>query len=259
MKVVALPGLVFGLAIGGAMSDDVVKELAPTGTLRVGIAYAPTATPIFAVKDQAGEVHGVPRDLGIALAKQLGVPFEIVTAATTAELTEACSSGAIDIAFMPVDEERRKRLAFSPAYFVIENTYLIAGRPDIKTIADVDRTDVTVVGIAGSTTIRAAGRTLRSAKVAPARSFDDAMAMLKAGAVQGFALTHDSLPKLQKQLPGSRILDGAFQTTDVAIALQKNHAAALACVTDFVKSAKANGVLRKAFDDAGLNDLPIAS
>jgi polar amino acid transport system substrate-binding protein len=98
----------------------------------VGVAYAPSPTPIFVSKDSAGNVRGVPRDLGTALAKSLGVPVEIVVMATTGELTDACSAGAIDIGFMPADDERRKRLDFSPPYFVIESTYLAAGASDIK-------------------------------------------------------------------------------------------------------------------------------
>jgi hypothetical protein len=42
-------------------------------------------------------------------------------------------------------------------------------------------------------------------------STDEAMGMMKVGTAQAFALTHDALPTLQKQLPGSRILDGAFR------------------------------------------------
>jgi polar amino acid transport system substrate-binding protein len=40
--------------------------------------------------------------------------------------------------------------------------------------------------------------------------------------------------------------------------VQKDHPAALAYVTNFIKSAKADGTVRRAFDDAGLNALPIA-
>jgi polar amino acid transport system substrate-binding protein len=261
MKVATLLGLMFVLSIGtgaSAVGDDVMKQLVPTGKLRVGVAYAPAPTPIFVTKDAAGDVHGVPLDLGIALAKALGVPVEIVVVTTTGELTNACSSGAIDIGFMPADDERRTRVDFSPPYFVIESTYLVTGRSAIKTLADVDRREVTVVGIAGSTTMRAAGRSLKRAKVFPAKSVDEAMGMMKAETAQAFALTHDALPTLQKQLPGSRILDGAFQTTGVAIAVQKDRPAALAYVNDFVESAKANGIVRRAFDDAGLNRLPIA-
>jgi polar amino acid transport system substrate-binding protein len=253
--------LVLALSIStaaAAVEDNVMKQLVSTGKLRVGVAYAPAPTPIFVVKDAAGDVHGVPRDLGAALAKALGVSIEIVVAATTGELTDACSSGAIDIGFMPADDERRSRLDFSPPYFVIESTYLAAGPSDIKTLADVDRPGITVVGIAGSTTMRAAGRSLKTAKIVAAKSVDEAMAMMKAGTAQAFALTHDALPPLQKQLPGSRILDGAFQTTGVAIAVQKDRPAALAYIKAFIESAKANGIVRRAFDDAGLNQLPIA-
>jgi polar amino acid transport system substrate-binding protein len=234
-----------------------MKELAPTGRLRIGVAYAPAPTPVFVAKDARGEVHGVPLDLGTALATELGVPSEIRVAATNGELTDALSSGTIDVGFMPADSERRKRVDFSPAYFVIESTYLALGS-DIKTMADVDRPEVTVVGAEGSTTLRAAARSLRTAKVVPAKSIDEAMDLMRSGTAQAFALAHDSLPTLKKTLPGSRILDGAFQTTGVAIAVQKNRTAALAYVARFIEDAKASGIVRRAFNDAGLQSLPIA-
>ena len=56
-------------------------------------------------------------------------------------------------------------------------------------------------------------------EVVAAKTVDEAIGMLKAGTAQAFALTHDALPPLQKMLPGSRILDGAFQTTGVGLAL----------------------------------------
>ena len=259
MRVVTLAAALLAWAANAeaGVDESVLKQLVPTGTLRVGIAYAPRPTPVFVTKDTAGDVRGVPRDIGAAIAKSLGVPVEYVVKATTGELTDACSSGAIDIGFMPADDERRKRVDFSPPYFVIESTYLAAGSTDIKTLADVDRPDITVVGINGSTTIRAAGRSLKSAKIVAAKSVDEAMEVMKSGGAQALALTHDSLPALQNQLPGSRILDGAFQTTDVAVAVQKDKPAALSYVKDFVTSAKASGVVRKAFDDAGLKGLAI--
>ena len=259
MKAIAYLSL--ALAVGGAaaaVEDNVMKQLVPTGTLRVGVAYAPSPTPIFVAKDASGDVHGVARDLGTALAKTLGVPPELVVKATTGELTDALTAGAIDVGFMPADDARRQRLDFSPPYFIIESTYLVAGSPDIKTLADVDRPDMTVVGIAGSTTMAAAGRTLKVARLVPAKSVDEAMALMGSGAARAFALTHDALPPLQKALPGSRILDGAFQTTGVGIAVQKNRPAALGFVRDFVERAKSDGSVRRAFDAAGLSGLPLA-
>lgn len=241
------------------LEDESLRQLAATGRLRVGVAYAPLPTPVFVARNAAGDVHGVPRDIGAALAVALGVPCELIVAATTAALTEACVSGAIDIGFMPVDDERRKLLDFSPPYFVIESTYLASSASGITAMAEVDRPEITVVGIDGSTTMRAAGRNLKIAQLVGARSVDEAMAMMKTGTVQAFALTHDSLPPLAQQLPGSRILAGAFQITGVAIALQKNRPAARAFVSAFIEDARANGIVRRAFDNAGLKRLAIAS
>ena len=254
-------GVLFAFFMGTmamAADDNWKQELTPTGTLRVGVAYGPKPTPIFVTKDSAGQARGVAVDLGQALARELGVPVELLVAATTAELTDACEAGRIDVGFMPADDERRKRLDFSPPYFVIESTFLASVSSNIHTIAEVNRPDVTVVGIAGSTTIRAATRSASTAKIIAAKSIDEAMGLMKAGQAQAFALTQDSLPPLQKELPGSRILPGAFQVTGVAMALPKNRPAALAVVTRFVNQAKANGLVRRAFDDAGLNALQVA-
>ncbi len=242
----------------GVVDNEALKQLAPTGTLRVGVAYAPSATPLFVVKDANGDVRGVPRTIGMALAKSLGANIDIVAKATTGELADALRSGAIDIAFMPVDDERRKILDFSPPYFSIECTYLVVATSGIKTLGEVDRPDVTVVGIAGSTTNRAASQTLQKAHVVSAKSIDDAMALMRSGKAQAFALTHDALPTLQAQLLGSRILDGAFKVNGVAIAIPKGRPAALAYITEFMKNAKANGTVRRALDEAGFDWIEVA-
>lgn len=238
--------------------DPLATELFPTGRLRVGVAYAPRPTPIFVARAADGTYQGVPLDLGQALAQSLGVPIEVVAAATTAELTQACLSGAIDLGFMPADEARREHLDFSPPYFVIESTFLVAGPTGLASLADVDRAGITVVGIAGSTTIRAAQRSLGTATVVAAKSIDEAMALMKSGRAQAFALTHDALPPLQQTLPGSRILEGSFQVTGVAMALCRHRPAALAHITRFMQEAKASGLVRRAFDAAGLGGLSVA-
>lgn len=260
MKAATILGLTLALFSSGAFAieDSAMKQLAPTGKLRIGVAYAPSPTPVFVVKDASGDIKGAAKDIGAALAKSLGVPFDYTVVATTGELTDLVADGKIDIGFMPADDERRKRVDFSPNYFVIESTYLASAASGIKTIPEVDKPDVTVVAINGSTTSRAASRTLKTAKVVNAKSVDEAMDVMKAGGAQAFALTHDSLPALQPKLPGSLILDGAFQTVGVAIGIHKDNPAALAALTQFVDKAKADGTIRKAFDDAGLTKAQIA-
>ena len=234
------------------------SELAPTGKLRFGVAAAPERTTFFVVREAEGEPRGVTVDLGRELARRAGTPIEFLVAPNSGELTDALSCGVIDAAFMPVDDERRKRVAFGPAYFVFENTYLVHAGSDIDTIAEVDRPGIRVIGIAGTTTIRTAGRLLEKTIIAPVGSVSQALELLGSGQADAFALTRDSLQVFAARLPGSRILDGAFHQTGIAIAVPKDRPNALAYVTAFMEEAKASGMVRRVFDDAGLKQLAVA-
>ena len=186
------------------------------------------------------------------------MPVEFLVAPNSGEVTDALAAATIDVAFMPVDDERKTRIDFGPAYFVVESTYLVTAESGITRLAEVDRGGVRVVGIANTTTIRAAGRTLKHTTVAAATSVDEAMAMLRLGSADAFALSHDSLPPLAVGLPGSRILDGGFQHPVIAIAVPKNRPLALASATAFMEDAKRSGLVRRALDAAGFKDAAVA-
>lgn len=235
-----------------------MSEFTPTAKLRVGVAFAPSPSPLFVVKDAGGTPRGVTVDLAEALAKELAVPLELFVAPNTGELVDALEAGRIDVSFMPVDEERKKRIAFGPVYFEVESTYMVTAASGIRTVAEVDRAGVRVVGIANTTTIRAAGRSLKNTAPVAAASISDAMAMMTGGQADAFALSRDSLPLFVAQLPGSRMVEGGFQFTGVAIAVGKDKAEALAAVTAFLEKAKRSGLVKKAFARAGLAHLAVA-
>ena len=235
-----------------------MKDIAPTGKLRVGVVYAPVATAFFVTKDADGRPHGVTVDLANELAANLGVPVEFMVAPNSGEVTQATSAGAVDVAFMPVDDERKAKVDFGPAYFLGESTYLVRPGSDIKTLADVDRAQVRVIGIANTTTIRSATRALKITKIAPVPSVEEAMAMMRDGRADAFALSKDSLRPLAATLPGSRILDEAFHVVGIAIAVPKNRPAALAYASAFMEAAKASGSVRRALDRAGMTGEAVA-
>jgi polar amino acid transport system substrate-binding protein len=235
-----------------------MNELIPTGKLRVGVASAPAPSPLFVVKGPGGAPRGVTVDLGNALASELGVAAEFVVAPNTGELVDALEAGTIDVTFTPVDDERKKRIDFGPEYFLVESTYMVTEVSGIKTVDEVDRAGVRVVGIANTTTIRAAGRTLTNTTVRAAQSIGEAIEMMTSGKADAFALSRDSLPPFVAKLPGSRIVDGGFQFTSVAIAVPKARPKSLAYVTVFMQRVKKSGAVRRAFDAAGLTHLDVA-
>jgi polar amino acid transport system substrate-binding protein len=89
-------------------------------------------------------------------------------------------------------------------------------------------------------------------------SVEQAMAMMRAGEADAFALSKDSLRPLIADFPGARILDDAFHLVGIAIAVPKNRPAALAYVSAFLEEAKASGSVRRALDRAGMKDEAVA-
>jgi len=254
---VTLLGVV--LTGGPATAADGAKQLAASGILRVGVVEAPNAGAFFIAKDKAtGQLHGVTVDLGAALARKLGVPLDYRVFPNSGECTEATASGAVDVAFMPVDEERKGKVAFGPAYYLLESTYLVSGASGAKNLSDVDQARMRVVGIANTTTIRASARTLTNTRPVPARSVEEAVELMRSGQADAFALSRDSLKPFLKVLPGSHIVEGGFQQTSISVAVPKERPEALAYVTAFLEEAKSNGTVRAAFDKVGLKDEPVA-
>ncbi|MDL2405993.1 transporter substrate-binding domain-containing protein [Rhizobium calliandrae] len=238
--------------------DAALAELTPTGKLRVGIIAAPTPSVLFA-RHEGEEVSGVTVDLAQALASQLGAFLDIVVFMNSGACTEALEKGAIDVSFMPVDEERRKRVAFGPAYYLLESTYLVTGVSGIRTLAEIDREGIRVVGIANTTTIRASTRSLTKTVPMAQESIAAAVDLLLTGQAEALALSRDAFHTLLPKFAGARVLDGGFQQTGIAIAVAKNRPAALALVTAFMNDAKSSGLVRRALDAAGFAHEPVAS
>jgi polar amino acid transport system substrate-binding protein len=240
-------------------SEAAVRELAPTGTLRVGVAVGPAASPGWTIADPVtGDPSGVAVDLGRALASRIGTPLQIVRYASSGEVTEALAREAIDVAFMPVDEDRKQVVAFGPNYALGTSTYLVPDGSPITSIEEVDREGIRVGGVESTTTIRAARRSLSAAEVTGTTGADELLALLRAGEVDAVALGRDSLQQLAGLVPGSRILDGHFLSAGTAIAVPKGRPAALELASTFIENAKADGVVQAAFDRAGLTGASVA-
>lgn len=238
------------------MNED-IKELAPIRRLRGGVVTAPAASVFFAVQDDKGP-HGVTVDLLRFFAERLKLPLDLQIFPNSGEATDAVATAACDIAFMPRDAAREARLAFGPAYFMIQSTYLVPAGSAIRTVEEVNRAGVRIVAIANTTTMRSARRTAPLAQVSEVPSVDEMVRLAAAGEGDAFALSHDSLAPLLPKLPGARILSGGFQQTGISVAVPPNRPKALALISGLLEEAKTNGVVRRALDAAGFGDAEIA-
>ena len=227
------------IVAGSAAADDdaAKRELAPTGKLRLGIAAGPTIGAGNVVMDAAsGQPRGIAVDLGGELA----------------------TSDAWDVAFIPVDEERRKKVDFGAAHIVLQSTWLVGPGSPIATLADVDKPGMRPAAVENTATARAAARSLRNNTVTLVKSAGELFELLRTDNADAIAQSRESLTALAAKLPGARVLDGAYLSSYVAVAVPKGRPAALAYVTVFVEQAKASGSVRRALDKGGLRSSVVA-
>lgn len=236
----------------------VLQQLAPTGKLRIAIAVAPSPSAQFAIKDASGEYRGVAVILGRALAHKLGVPAELVAHNGSGEIQNSAADNKWDVAFLPVDEERKKFVDFGNAYHLLQSTYLVSPNAKFASVAAANAPGVRIGGVTGTATFRTSNKTAPNATHVEFAKTDAAVTALKEGQVDALAFSRESLTGLQPKIPGSRILDGGFLNSTTSIAVPKGRPAALAYATGFIEEVKASGLVRRAFDEMGLTSSQVA-
>ncbi|MBY0336083.1 MAG: transporter substrate-binding domain-containing protein [Acetobacteraceae bacterium] len=252
-----LPALFLLPAPAFAQAGDALRELAPTGRLRVGIGVAPVGSAFWTRRGPDGRPQGVTIVLAEAMAAALNLPLDLVAMNSSSEVTDAVAAGGVDLAFMPADAERAARVAFGPNYFLFVSTLMVVPGVALTHADQANREGLTIVGIRGTTTLRSAMRAYPRAAFLEATSVDDAMAALRDGRAQAVALGRESLDTLLPQVPGARILDGHFHATGTAVAVPPNRPRALALASDWMERAKADGTVRRALDAGGISG-PVA-
>jgi polar amino acid transport system substrate-binding protein len=252
ISTVMLAALASVVAVARADDTAAKAELAPTGRLRVGIAVAPTLGAGNVAREPGGGYRGVAVDLGEELARRLGVPAEFVPYPNSGALTDAVAGGAWDVAFLPVDAQRKAKVDFGSAHIVLQSTYLVGPGSAIAALADADKPGVRVAGVENTATARAAQASLKRVTMTLVKTADELFELLKSGQADAIALSRESLSTLSARLPGSRVLDGAYLNSYVAVAVPKGRPAALAYASAFVDAAIASGSVRRTLDSIGL-------
>jgi polar amino acid transport system substrate-binding protein len=234
-----------------------LKELAPTGKLRLAIAVSPSPSAQFAIQD-GNTYRGVAVTLGRALAAKLGVPLEIIPHQASGEIQNSAASNRWDVAFLPVDDERKKFVDFGNAYHLLQSTFLVGSDSKIQSVKDADAKGIGLGGVANTATFRAAKKATPSATHIDFSGVDAAVAAMREGKIEAIALSRESLSGLLGKIAGARILDDAFLNSSTAVCVPKGKPAALAYVSEFIEEAKASGLVRKALDEMGLKASQVA-
>ena len=232
------------------MDADILAQLAPTGTLRVGLNMANGLLITGTAPD--GEPDGVAPDMGRAVAERLGVPVALVQFASPGEVADAAADNVWDIGLIGAEPARAEVMDFTAAYVEIEATYLVPKRSSFMTVEDVDSAGTRIAISGRSAYDLYLTRALNHAELVRSQGISGAVEIFTNDHLDALAGLRPALVKEAEQLPDTRILDGKFTAVQQAIGVQKGNAAGARFVSDFVEEAKASGLVATLIERHGV-------
>ena len=232
-------------------SKDVARELAPSGTLRVGINFG----NMVLAQGTAEAPRGITPDLSRELGKRLGVPIEFIAFDAAGKTFEALKAGKLDIVFLAIEPVRAAEVEFTAPYVLIEGVYIVAKDSPLQTIADVDRDGVRIGVNKDSAYDLFLTRTLKHAKLARGESGVDLFLKDKLEAAAGIK---QPLAALAKTNPNLRLIDRRFMEIRQAMGTPKGRDAGARYLRTFVEEMKASGFVADALKRSNQPDAAVA-
>ena len=238
------------------ISEQEKRELAPSGTMRVGLNYQ---NFLLVGRDSPdGTPNGIAPDLARELARRAGLPIQYLRYDTAGKLADAVKDGAWDVAFLGNEPARADVISFSSAYLEIPITFLVPAGSPIRSIDQVDAAGVRVAVSAKSAYDLYLTRTLKKAQVV---RVDGIEASFRAFVDQKLEALGGLKPRLvadAEELAGSRVLEGQISAVQQSVGVPKARGQAAAFLRRFVREIKAEGLVGRLIQKHGVRGVGVA-
>jgi polar amino acid transport system substrate-binding protein len=235
------------------VSPDVIKDLAPTGKLRVSINLG---NIVLAQKDPTtGALGGVSVELARELGRRLDRPVELVPFDGAGKAFDALKAGRLDLVFLAIEPVRANEIDFTAPYVLIEGVYMVPKDSPLKSVADVDRKGVRIGVNKGSAYDLFLTRTLKNAELVRGEDGIQVFVQQKLDAAGG---VKQPLVIYAKAHPEVRIMDGRFMEIQQAMGTPKGRDAGARYLRAFIEEMKANGFVADALRRSRQLDAAVA-
>ena len=228
-----------GQTVSSLECEDVVREMAPSGTLRVAINFG---NPVLAQRDAGtGEARGISVDIARELARRLDIAVTFVTFDAAGMVFEALKQNAWDVAFLAIDPQRATQIEFTSPYVIIEGGYMVSARSRFRAIDDVDQPGVRIAVGNGSAYELYLTRTIKHAQIVRAPTGDEAIAMFERDKLEVVAGVRSPLLRFVRSRPDLRVIDGRFMIIEQAMGVPKGRLVAVRYLRSLIEELKASG------------------
>lgn len=230
-------------------------ELAPSGTLRAGVAFS---NVLLTTLGPNGEQGGVAVELARELARRLNVPLEIIPFKSAGLAADAARTGGWDISVLGAEPQRAQEITFATPLTQIEATYLVPADSKLRTVAEVDRTGIRIAVSAKSAYDLALTPMIKQAQLIRRSPSEAAFKLFVDDKLEALAGLKPVLLDFQPKVPGSRIVDGNFSIIEHSVGTPKGRDAAAAYLREFVEDIKAKGLVAQWIAKSGVKGLSVA-
>ena len=234
------------------VSSAVVKELAPTGKLRVAINLG---NMVLAQRSAGGELMGITVDLARELGRRLGVAVEFVPFEAAGKVFEALKTGTLDTVFLAIEPARAAEIEFTAPYVLIEGVYMVPKDSPLRTLADVDRPGIRVAVNRGSAYDLYLTRTLKHATLVRG---ENGLELFLADALEAAGGVKQPLVAFAKTNPSVRVMDDRFMEIQQAMGTPKGRSSGAAYLRAFVEEIKASGFVADALRRSNQGNAAVA-
>jgi polar amino acid transport system substrate-binding protein len=252
--VIVMAGIIpaFGQTGGGMKpNEEIVKQLAPSGKLRVGINFG----NMVLAQGTPEAPLGITPDLARELGKRLGVPIEFIPYDAAGKTFEALKAGKLDIIFLAIEPVRAAEIEFTAPYVLIEGVYLVPKDSPLKAVADVDRDGVRIGVNKDSAYDLFLTRTLKHATLVRAENGVDIFVKDKLDASAG---VKQPMVAYAKTDPNVKVMDGRFMEIRQAMGTPKGRTVGAQYLHAFIEEMKVSGFVADALKRSNQPDAAVA-
>jgi polar amino acid transport system substrate-binding protein len=238
------------------LSAQARAELAPSGTLRIGLNYQ---NFLLVLKDAPdGSPQGIAPDLGRELAARTGLPAQFVRFAKAGLLADAVKDDAWDVAFLGAEPQRADSIAFSAAYLEIPVTFLVPPGSPIRSVADVDREGVRIALAEKSAYDLFLTRTIGKASLLRVAGIDESFELFARDRLEALAGLKPKLVADAAKMPGARLLEGQVTAVQQACGAPRARQHAAAYLRAFIEDIKASGLVERTIRKHAIQGVTVA-
>ena len=238
------------------VTATVRSEIAPTGTLRVGLNMSNFL--LTRTDASSGQPAGLAHDLACELARQLGLPVSMHPYPNPGVLVDNANQNEWDVCFLAFEPQRAKEIDFTAAYVEIDATYLVPPGSPLGRAEEVDCKGIRIIAPNRAAYELYLTRTLKHATLTRELGADASFKRFVDEGFDAFASLRPRLVSDQETLPGSRIVEGRFTAVQQAAGVPKGRPGAAKYLRTFIEDIKVSGLVVKTIKDNNITGLTIA-